>query len=263
MASVHHDPETSRRNHQRVRFIKGIYQTWRDLNSIVETYETRGEINHQIIDNLLENQLRILKDLSHLLYRMPESWELEQKRQRVLDRILGELWHELDKARDNVRLLESYHSGDGNEDQDKTIQALNRLNSQVIGAARRELPTLLKRARRMMEKLMPLFEAILHLYNDNAVVLRTIYFERESFAEILGPNALDHFFRLIHGSVGEGYRALIESLIDTKHIDHAEDALAQLKERAQHNSRLRPFVKRCADALAAAKESLPASLFDE
>ncbi len=245
MTMFQHDPKLSWRNHQRVRFIKGLYFTWHELNSLCGQFEAEGKIPHDAIDSLLETHLRQLKDLSHNLYRMPDSWELEQKRQRVLDRILGELWHELDKARDNARLLEAYHTEQTSfsADDDKTIQALGRLNSQVLNAARKEQPFLLRRAKRMMEKLMPLFEAILHVYSDNPVVLRTLYFDREEFEKLLGENALDHFFRLMYGSVGKGYVALIESLAETQHIIRANTAYDELKQRAQSNSRLRPFAK--------------------
>ena len=201
-----HDPQASWRNHQRVRFIKGLYYTWHKLNQLSDAFIEDGKISHDAIDSLLETHLRQLKDLSHHLYRMPESWETEQKRQRILDRILGELWHELDKARDNARLLESYRTETVSfaSDDDKTLQALSRLNSQVLNTARKELPVLLRRAKRMMEKLMPLFEAIIHVYADNPVVLRTLYFEREEFETLIGPHALDHFFRLMYGSVGKG-----------------------------------------------------------
>ncbi|MBZ0256963.1 hypothetical protein K8I31_12930, partial [bacterium] len=221
MAIYQHDPQTSWRNHQRVRFIKGLYYTWHDLNAINDAYFEEGKISHDAIDSLLETHLRLLKDLSHNLYRMPESWELEQKRQRMLDRILGEIWHELDKARDNARLLESYHNEKEGfaAGEDKTLLALNRLNSQVLNTARKEFPVLLRRAKRMMEKLMPLFEAIIHVYADNTVVLRTLYFDREEFDSLIGPNALDHFFRLMYGSVGKGYASIIESLVETQHYD--------------------------------------------
>ncbi|MDP8243159.1 MAG: hypothetical protein P9L94_03690 [Candidatus Hinthialibacter antarcticus] len=245
MTIFQHDPQASWRNHQRVRFIKGLYYTWHDLNALSDAFVEEGKISHDAIDTLLETHLRQLKDLSHHLYRMPESWETEQKRQRILDRILGELWHELDKARDNARLLEAYHTEQANftADDDKTLQALGKLNSQVLSAARKELPVLLRRAKRMMEKLMPLFEAIIHVYSDNPVVLRTLYFERDEFEKLMGKNALDHFFRLMYGSVGKGYVSLIESLVDTQHIIRANAALSELKTRAQSNSRLRPFAK--------------------
>lgn len=245
MEIYQHDPQTSWRNHQRVRFIKGLYYTWHDLNAINNAFFEEKKISHDAIDSLLETHLRHLKDLSHNLYRMPESWELEQKRQRMLDRILGEIWHELDKARDNARLLESYHlEKEGfTAGEDKTLQALSRLNSQVLNTARKEFPILLRRAMRMMEKLMPLFEAIIHIYADNTVILRTLYFEREEFNSLIGPNALDYFFRLMYGSVGKGYASIIESLVETQHYEHAKEALAELKQRAQSNSRLRSFVK--------------------
>ncbi|MBI1390229.1 MAG: hypothetical protein GC154_17455 [bacterium] len=251
MPRYHHDPQTSSRNHKRIRFIKGLYQTWYEMKRLYDSFEESGEASHDQINDLLETQLRVLKDLSHDLYRMPESQELEQRRQRVLDRILGELWHELDKARDNARLLETYH-GDPDQilrDDDKTLQALRRLNTQVISTAQRELPILLRRAKRMMDKLVPLFEAILHLYHDNDVVLRTIYFERPFFERVLETPVLEHFFRLIHGSVGEGYSVLIESLLNTRHFEQAEAAIAELHDKAHTNPRLRPYLKRAEASL--------------
>ena len=107
------DPKNSWRNHQRIRFIKGFYITRKLVDDLFNNFERTGEITHEEIDFLLESHIRHLKDLSHILYRMPDDKAVDRKKQRIFDKVFGEMWHELDKARDNIRLIESLFSPHG------------------------------------------------------------------------------------------------------------------------------------------------------
>lgn len=231
MPPLRHDPIVSLRNHQRVIFIKGLYRAWRDINLLYESYEKTGAIEHERIDTLLESQLRELKELAHVLYRIPDDVHIEHKRQRVFDRMLGEIWHEMDKARDNIRLIESYNkevdayrtSGD------LMLEGLLQLDEQVVLTAKKELPALLSLVKDIVDKLIPLFEQILPLYKDNVVVLRTIYFDQNELNNILRRPSVEYFFPLIQGSLQDGYIALIGSLIHTKHLEQARAALDRVE----------------------------------
>lgn len=222
--------EPNLRNHKRVLFIRGLYKTWYEVNTFYKQYESSGTISHHLVDDLLERHVRRLKDLAHDLYRTPENEHIEHKRQRLFDRLLGELWHELDKMRDNIRLLESYQLEEAHYiNDDKMLLSLYRLDSQVIGNARRELPKLVRRIKRFINKLIPLFEQILPLYRDNIVVLRTLYFSRHEFEYIIQQSVPHYFFPRIFASVEEGFQTLIHSLIETRHLAEARHALAEFE----------------------------------
>ena len=102
-----HNPEESWRNHQRIIFIKGFYKARHEILDMYQSFQNAQRIEHTVIDNLLELRLRELKDLSHILYRVDDESEVEATKQRMFDKVLGEIWHELGKARDNIRLLET------------------------------------------------------------------------------------------------------------------------------------------------------------
>ncbi len=223
------------RNHQRIAFIKGFYKARQDVMQLCRHYENNHVLDHDAIDSVLENHLRELKDLSHTLYRVesPESKEMEQ---RLFDKVIGEVWHEMGKARDNMRLLEAYTTQVSGINQ-KFARSISYLEKQVIASARRDLPGQMKRSHRMMEKLVSLFELILPLYRDNDIIFRTLYFSQNTLDPFCEPNAVEYFFRTIFGSVAEGYVQLIRSLLNTKHILAAQDVLEEFREWEHENQK--------------------------
>ncbi|MDX9752864.1 MAG: hypothetical protein RBU29_02830 [bacterium] len=229
------DPKDSWRNHQRVQFIKGFYWIRDQVNTLFREYERTGEIEHRQIDFLLEKKVRELKDLSHILYRVSDEVSIDRKKQRIFDKVFGEMWHELDKSRDNIRLIEVYsnlfennHDPDANG-KNSMLKALGRLDHQVLTAARRDLPYLLRRSKRIMDQLVPLFEEILGVYRENEIVLRSLYFAKEDLDSLCRPSTVEYFFPLIHGSVENGYHRLINSLITSKHLKQARKVLDEFK----------------------------------
>lgn len=229
ITATHQDPAISERKHNRIYFIKGFYQIRNLMQELVAEFEQNNTILHEKIDALLENRFRSLKDLSHTLYRMPDDQGVDRKKQRIFDKLFGALWHELDKIRDNIRLLEAY-AGEVEGQDDKIMQRVSRLDSQVLNAARRDLPAQFRRARRLMNQLVPLFEQILPVYRNDDVVLRSIYFAQEELDALVEPNTVEYFFPLIFDSVEGGYDALIRSLLRTKHDYYAAKVMEEFKE---------------------------------
>ncbi len=232
MVSIHYDTKTSWRNHQRIKFLKEFYLSRKLVRVLLEEYERTGHIPHETIDNILEVHFRSLKDISHVLYRTPDNENTERKKQRLFDKILGEMWHELDKSRDNIRLIEAYSDSLTKREgipKDEMWRSLSRLEDQILKAAHRDLPQQIKRVKQLMDQLVPLFEKILPVYRDNEIILRSLYFSREFFDSLCSPSTIEYFYPLLFESVAEGYLTLIQSLIRTKHLDQAEQALSELR----------------------------------
>jgi len=228
MIHLVHDPKTSWRNHQRVRFIKGFYRTRRQLLDMIERFEKKGDISHETINKLLETNFRELKDLSHVLYRPQNKRQSDHNNQRLFDKILGTLWHELDKARDNIRLLEIY-SNYVEPENGTPVKSLNRLDDQILKGAKKDLPRQLRRSKKLMGELLPLFEKIIPLYKGNEIILRTLYFSRHQLDSLCKPSTVEYFFPLLHGSVATGYFMLIRSLAGSGHFQEAEKALEAMR----------------------------------
>ncbi len=229
----HHDPITSWRNHQRIQFLKGFYKNRQLVLQLVKEYEQTGEIAHEKIDRILETHVRSLKDISHVLYRMADERHIDRMKQRLFDKIMGEMWHELDKARNNIRLIEAY-SGTQNHQTtpkgDTVWRKLSTLDRQILSSARRDLPQELERVKKIVDQLVPLFETILPIYRENEVVIRTLYFSKDYFDSLCPPSSVEYFFPLLFGSIPEGYLILIRSLIKTKHLKQSQEILGEFRE---------------------------------
>ncbi len=216
-----HGTDQNWRNANRVDFIKGFYQTGHIIDSLFDLYERTEHLSHSRVDRLLERNLRVLKDLSHMLYRVADEEGVDRRFQRYFDKLIGELWHELDKLRDNARLIESYSENE-QELGGRKVRGLRQIDRQIITEARRDLPRQVRRARRLYGNLVPLFESILPQYAANHVILRTIFFSREFFNELIGGDSLTHFYRVIfRGRILEGYRVTTESLMNSAHYPEA------------------------------------------
>jgi len=122
------------------------------------------------------------------------------------------------------------------------MQRVSRIDSQVINAARRDLPFQFRRAKRLMDQLVPLFEHILPVYKDNEIVLRSIYFAREELELLVEPNTVEYFFPLMYGSVEEGYARLIRSLFHTKHDLQACMVMEEMMEKSKENPKIRSMM---------------------
>ncbi len=228
--------DSSWRNYQRIRFIKGFYYIRHLVKDLFDSYEQNNDISHEKINNLLETHLRELRKLSDILYRLPDDINIDRKKQRGFDKVLVELCHELDKTRENIRIIETYGEETAPEE-DKFFKALNRLDKQIFSAAQRDLPLQLRRVKRIIDILAPLFEQILPIYRENYIVLRTLYFDRTELDKLCKPSTVEYFFPIIYDSTAEGYQELIRSLIRTKHLNHAKTALDEFEQWVKNNSR--------------------------
>lgn len=243
-----YNPSTSWRNYQRIRFIKGFYRIRGLVRELFDHYERTGDITHGHINNLLETHLRELRKLSDTLYRMPDDGKVDRKKQRGFDKVLSELWHELDKTRDNIRIIDAYIDEIAPND-DKVIKAWNRLDKQIVSQARRNLPLQLRHARRIIDILVPLFEQILPIYRTNHVLLRTIYYDRKELDQWCEPNTVEYFFPLIFESTAEGYLELIRSLIETKHLEQSRQVLQEFRGWIENNPKHRSIFQQAEEEL--------------
>lgn len=234
MIHASYDPAVSLRNYQRIHFIKGFYLICKLVQDLFNTYERTGDISHEHIHTLLETHLRELRALSDTLYHLPDDGVVDRKKQRGFDKVLSELWHELDKTRDNIRIVEAY-TGDTADEDDKMYKELNRLDKQLVTQARRNLPLQLRHAQRIVDILIPLFEQILPVYRTNHVLIRTIYFDRADLDQLCEPSAVEYFFPRIFNSTAEGYLELIRALLETKHFRHAQLVLEEFKQWISKN----------------------------
>ncbi len=229
-----HNTKQSWRNQQRIQFLKNFYAARQMIEKFYQQFLDNQSISSDTIDTLIEQYLRNLKKLSQSLYQVQDDEAVERKKQRLFDKLIGELFHELGKTRDNIRLVDA-HEEDAEEHNDEFWRSLTRFGGQVISTARREIPLQVGRSVLIMNKLVPLFEQILPIYRDNEIVLRTIYLSRNYFDPLTKPSTIEYFFPILYGSVDEGYRSLIHSFLQTRHIDNAQVVLQEFRHWAKSN----------------------------
>lgn len=261
------DPTQSWRNAQRVEFIKGFYQTGHAIDELFDHYERSGTLSHGRVHQLLERHLRTLKSLSFVLYRVADEEGIDRRFQRYFDKLLGELWHELDKLRDNARLLETY-SEEESDIGGRRVRGLKTIDRQIITDARRDLPRQVRIARRLYGNLVPLFESLLPLYQNDHVILRTVFFARDFFDDLIGADSLTHFYRVIfRGRIPEGYRVTAESFMQTSHfaeaIEVATAGIEWLKENRPNSAHIPRLNALRADAEERLKKMPPIFLAAE
>ncbi len=249
-----HDPAASWRDYQRVSFIKGFYKARQAVLELFDEFQRTGDIPAELVDRLLETSLRDLKDLSRVLYHIEDEQETAYKQQRIFNKVLSELCHEAEKARDNIRIVEAY-SEEANLSNDKVLKKLSMLDKQIVNSARRELPVQFRRIKRIMDVLGPLFEQILPVYRDNRVVTRTLYFDRERFDRLVQPSTIEFFFPILFGSVAEGYLELIHFLVRTSHLQQSLDVMVEFGSWIESHPKDRPFFDRAEATLQAAQET--------
>lgn len=255
METFTHDPATSWRNYQRIRFIKGFYQTRQLVADLFLQFERTGDLSSKQIEDLLNKYLRELRDLSLILYHMEDDQVVSHKQQRIFNKVLGELCHEAEKARDNIRIVEAYWE-ETNHANDKVLKKLTVLDKQIMNTARRDLPLQFRRVKRIMDVLGPLFEQILPVYRDNMVITRTLYFDRESFDRLVEPSTVAYFFPLIFGSIAEGYLTLIRFLIGTRHLKQALDVMVEFGSWIETHPGDRPYIERAESEFQAVQNSM-------
>ena len=166
MIILEHNPISSWRNYQRVQFLKGFYTTRLLVDDLLNEFQVTNKIPHESIDNLLEFHLRALKDLSHELFRMPDDKCTDRRIQRIFDKLLGALWHEMGKFRDNIRLLEAY-TVNNHYAEDDVIRQISWLDQDVINIARMDLPQQYNNARRITQQLLPSLRRFCPFTPDN------------------------------------------------------------------------------------------------
>ena len=213
----------SQKNLQRTELLIHFYQARALFSKMFKEYENSGHIIFSDMDVLIEDNLRIVKDISHDLFKESQVSEYDKILQRTFDMMFGIMFHVLLKAKENLRLQEKYDlkriESDVQHIQNNTIRertakeiidSLQYLKREYI-TQRSELDEEIQNARFIFDHTMSVFEGILHVYANNSAVLRSLYFQRDMLDDVYPGEGLSQVLRNIYrrGGAMAGYFFLL------------------------------------------------------
>jgi len=230
------------RNHERVELIMSFYRGLKIFRELSRRSHTPSYgIRFEGLDQLIETHLRLVKDTCHKLFRESKRGEADRILQAFFDMYFGVLFHILLKAKENLRLRESYNvqrlEGLLN-DLRKTRPAaglpvgIRQLFGRLALEFQRdskELAGEMAGARFMFNQLEKIFNRIIQVYGESATIIRSLYCQKDFFAELFPSRGIDRLFGKIYRKNGptEAYLFLGFDFLRSGHVAEASESFAQ------------------------------------
>ncbi|MCX8036600.1 MAG: hypothetical protein N3D11_06025 [Candidatus Sumerlaeia bacterium] len=254
------------KNLERLELILSFYRGLKMFRELSRRARRRAQgFRFNDMDHLIENHLRKVKDLCHKLFRESEHGETERILQAFFDLYFGVLFHTLLKAKENLRLRENYN-----------IQRLNRLISGLKNSNRRDhLPVTIRKlfrrlarefandtrelagemteARFMFNQLEKIFNRIIQVYADNAKIIRSLYCQKNLFAEVFPRQGIHRLFGKIFRKNGptEAFVFLGFDYLRSGHLEESRglflQAIQESRKRKMPVARLRQLYEQYRD----------------
>ncbi|KPL05522.1 hypothetical protein AMJ85_11740 [candidate division BRC1 bacterium SM23_51] len=236
------------RNKERVELIMSFYRglkVFRDLSRRSHAVSLR--FHHDDLDRLIEVHLRQVKDSCHRLFRESKRREADRLLQAIFDMYFGILFHILQKAKENLRLRENYNiqrldglvsglrtTGEMADLPRGVGQLFDRLTKEFERDSE-ELQGEMARARFMFSQLEKIFNRIIEVYDDNPTIIRSLYCQRDFFAELFPGEGIDRLFAQIYRKNGpvEAYFLLGFDFLRSGHTAQAYEAFTQVIKTAR------------------------------
>ena len=102
-------------------------------------------------------------------------------------------------------------------------------------------------------------EALLHRWNTDSVLVRSLFLQRDGFVAHAYADGLDHFYRLMYGKeeYARGYLVVGESFLDSGFLERADAALQLGIEKASEagQSTVQDTIHQALDRVADAQQS--------
>jgi hypothetical protein len=263
------------RNEERIELIMSFYRglkVFRDLSR--KSRATAQGFRYDDMDRLIEANLRQVKDSCHRLFRESKRSEANRLLEAVFDMYFGILFHILLKAKENLRLRENYNIR-RLEGLLKDLRATRQMSmlpggvtqlfNRLAGEFQRESEELqdeMTGARFIFNQLEKVFNRVIQVYADNATIIRSLYCQKDFFAELFPGRGINRLFDRIYPKNGpaEAYLFLGFDFLRSGHVAQAHETLAQAvkaaRQRRMPPSRLRQLYHRYREqTLAGLRES--------
>lgn len=220
-----------RENEEVLRLITLFYKAVLRFKGLYERYITKHHLTFEDLDDFIEANLRGIKDIAHKLFRTSTRSESDQILQICFDMYFGTMFHILLKAKENLRLQENYNleSIEPALTQRLSTHAKNGVSGSVMELfqylkedylqGKQELEIEIRKAKFIFERLVLLFQDIVHIYAKNPEIIRKLYFEESLLREVYPDGGLERFFAYVYPKNGalEAYVVLGFDFIRSGH----------------------------------------------
>jgi len=259
------------RNQERVELIMSFYRglkLFRDLSQ--KSHAVVRGFRFEDIDRLIETHLRQVKDSCHRLFRESKRSEADRLLQAVFDMYFGALFHILLKAKENLRLRENYnlqrlesllnglHATRQMSDLPSGVSKLFNRLAEEFERDSGELQDEMTGARFMFSQLEKIFNCVIQVYQDNVTIIRSLYCQKDFFAQLFPAQGIDRLFARIYPKNGptEAYFLLGFDFLRSGHVGQAQEtfelAIKTARQRRMLPARLRQLYHRYREQTLAA-----------
>ncbi|MEC9476615.1 MAG: hypothetical protein VX764_06230 [Planctomycetota bacterium] len=203
-------------------------------------------LSTQDLEKLRDQYLWPLKQASHRLFRTEDSTDF-------VDRLVNDIFHELSILKEEHYNVLTYGADDvgGSSDPGRDLQLEQKA---VLDEVHDMFPQKVHRIAHLFDVGTSALEALLHRWQEDPVLIRSLFLHRERFVKTSYEDGLCHFYRLMYGpdQAWAGYRIVGDSFLSSGFASYAYEAYSEGLE----NLSLRP--EGVADIEAAQAEFLAA-----
>lgn len=234
------------------RVVERFYLAWNNFQSVHDRYEQivqdyvdklgvpRQEIrldprdlfellSTQDLEVLRDDFLTPLKTACHRLFRTEDSTDF-------LDRLVNDIFHELSILKEEHYNVLTYATDEAAM-LPGTDRDLHEEQQVILDEVHEMFPQKVHRIEHLFETGSVALEALLHRWNTDTVLVRSLFLQRNGFVSQAYEAGLDHFYRLMYGQeeFTRGYWVVGCSFLESGFLERAQQALEVGAEKARLN----------------------------
>jgi len=232
-----------------VRFLRSRVR----LDELIATSASKGAIPFADINAFVEHDLFELKEECHSRFRDGEqAEELEFTSGALFDILVGSLFHQMMKVKENTYQIERYgpkyaglrramHGPDAPEQ----AEAFLREGQRIIARARRALRQDFEHAVELFSEATVVLRRVLLENSANPLLARTLIDNAELLQAVYGPDALDKLLREMYDEhPATGYLLAANNLHEGGWYDRARELCKKARELDPDNRHAARFLRK-------------------
>ena len=183
------------------------------------TREVAGLLDFKALEELRNNYLRHLKDLSHRMFREDNSTD-------IFDKYVSDIYHETSILKEEHYTVMTYAPA-----YEEGLQPDLTERDKILKEVHEFFPRKLKQIQNLFKKAQARLLEILTQYGQDRVFVRSLYLFGQEVLEKVGKTDLDEFYNSIYPSGGAltGYLNVARSFHESGFYEQADEALKKAR----------------------------------
>lgn len=183
------------------------------------TREVAGLLDFKVIEELRNNYLRNLKDLTHRMFRKDDSTD-------VFDRYVSDIYHEVSILKEEHYTVMTYAPAYEEGAQPDLTE-----RDKILKEVHEFFPRKMEQVHNLFQKAQARLEEILPQYGKDRVFVRSLYLFGDEVLKKVNEGGLDGFYDKVYPSGGavQGYMSAAHSFYESGFYDHADKALKKAR----------------------------------